>query len=98
VPNNVVGLIIGKGGENIKQLQARTGARIQISKDDKQPERAITLIGTPDQIERVRAEINMVIVKVCHSLVLLYVLLPSLTELLTTFLLVEQERTWWHGR
>ncbi|KAI5421679.1 hypothetical protein KIW84_045199 [Lathyrus oleraceus] len=31
IPNNKVGLIIGKGGETIKSMQASTGARIQIT-------------------------------------------------------------------
>ncbi|CAL5202415.1 unnamed protein product [Lathyrus oleraceus] len=30
IPNNKVGLIIGKGGETIKSMQASTGARIQV--------------------------------------------------------------------
>jgi far upstream element-binding protein len=29
VPNNVVGLVIGKGGENLKRIEAASGARIQ---------------------------------------------------------------------
>ena len=28
VPNNKVGLIVGKGGEIIRNMQAKTGARI----------------------------------------------------------------------
>ena len=32
VPNSVVGIVIGKGGETIKMLQQKTGARIQIAK------------------------------------------------------------------
>jgi hypothetical protein len=31
VPNDKVGLIIGKGGETIKSMQTRSGARIQVS-------------------------------------------------------------------
>ncbi|KAI5425685.1 hypothetical protein KIW84_031487 [Lathyrus oleraceus] len=31
IPNNKVGVIIGKGGETIKSMQASTGARIQIT-------------------------------------------------------------------
>ncbi|PNY04168.1 far upstream element-binding protein [Trifolium pratense] len=31
IPNNKVGLIIGKGGETIKSMQASTGARIQLT-------------------------------------------------------------------
>ena len=28
IPNDIVGLIIGKGGETIRQLQAASGAKI----------------------------------------------------------------------
>jgi len=61
VPNNVVGIIIGKGGENIKMLQNKTGARIQIAKDEKLPERDITLSGTGQQIETAKQEIGTII-------------------------------------
>jgi len=29
VPGHIVGMIIGRGGENVKRLQMETGARIQ---------------------------------------------------------------------
>lgn len=49
VPNNKVGLIIGRGGETIKSLQSRSGARIQVQNDSEtEPgatERVVTLIG-----------------------------------------------------
>lgn len=59
VPNNKVGLIIGRGGETIRSLQSRTGARIQLvplpGPPDFNPgaitERMITLIGTKQQID-----------------------------------------------
>ncbi len=51
VPNNMVGLVIGKGGENIRVMQVRSGASIQIQKDtDARPgatEREIYLSGDP---------------------------------------------------
>lgn len=31
VPNDIVGLIIGKGGETIRQLQLESGAKIQVA-------------------------------------------------------------------
>lgn len=31
VPNDIVGLIIGKGGETIRQLQNESGAKIQVA-------------------------------------------------------------------
>ncbi|KAH8971540.1 hypothetical protein BDL97_02G148200 [Sphagnum fallax] len=49
VPNNKVGLIIGRGGETIKSLQSRSGARIQVQNDSEtEPgatERIVTLVG-----------------------------------------------------
>ena len=33
VPNNMVGLVIGKGGENIHRMQTQTGAMMQIAKE-----------------------------------------------------------------
>lgn len=47
VPNGVVGFIIGRGGENIASMQARTGAKVQIQKEHElqpgQTQRTITL-------------------------------------------------------
>ncbi|KAK7283209.1 hypothetical protein RIF29_12586 [Crotalaria pallida] len=56
IPNNKVGLIIGKGGETIKGMQASTGARIQViplhlPPGDTSTERTLKIDGTPDQIE-----------------------------------------------
>jgi len=34
VPNDCVGLIIGKGGETIRQLQVESGAKIQVAKKE----------------------------------------------------------------
>jgi far upstream element-binding protein len=36
VPRACVGMIIGKGGENIKRLAMETGARIQFKQDGRQ--------------------------------------------------------------
>mmetsp|Transcript_21223 Transcript_21223/g.29522 ORF Transcript_21223/g.29522 Transcript_21223/m.29522 type:complete len:804 (+) Transcript_21223:108-2519(+) len=47
VPNGVVGFIIGRGGESISSMQARSGARVQIQKEHEmapgQTQRVITL-------------------------------------------------------
>ncbi|KAL6528771.1 hypothetical protein OROMI_028947 [Orobanche minor] len=56
VANNKVGLVIGKGGETIKSMQARTGARIQViplhlPPGDMSKERTVQIDGTSDQIE-----------------------------------------------
>lgn len=47
VPNGVVGFIIGRGGENITSMQARSGCKVQIQKEHEmmpgQQQRVITL-------------------------------------------------------
>jgi transcription antitermination factor NusA-like protein len=53
VPNGVVGFIIGRGGENIASMQARTGAKVQIQKEHElqpgQTQRTITLSAPTQQ-------------------------------------------------
>uniref|UniRef100_A0A1D1YDH5 Far upstream element-binding protein 2 n=1 Tax=Anthurium amnicola TaxID=1678845 RepID=A0A1D1YDH5_9ARAE len=56
VPNEKVGMIIGKGGETIKSLQARSGARIQLipqhlPEGDISKERTVRITGNKEQIE-----------------------------------------------
>ncbi|KAL3844226.1 hypothetical protein ACJIZ3_001629 [Penstemon smallii] len=66
VPNNKVGLVIGKGGETIKNMQARTGARIQViplhlPPGDMSKERTVQIDGTSEQIESAKELVNEVI-------------------------------------
>ncbi|KAJ0248216.1 Uncharacterized protein HA466_0153510 [Hirschfeldia incana] len=66
IPNNKVGLVIGKGGETIKSMQAQTGARIQIiplhlPPGDPTPERTLQIDGTTDQIEHAKQLVNEII-------------------------------------
>ncbi|XP_062101433.1 uncharacterized protein LOC133807239 [Humulus lupulus] len=66
IPNNKVGLIIGKGGETIKNMQARTGARIQViplhlPPGDTSNERTLQIDGTSEQIESAKLLVNEVI-------------------------------------
>ncbi|KAJ6812944.1 uncharacterized protein M6B38_146410 [Iris pallida] len=66
VPNNKVGLIIGKGGETIKNMQASSGARIQIiplhpPPGDTSTERTVQIDGTAEQIESAKQLVNEVI-------------------------------------
>ncbi|XP_031488368.1 uncharacterized protein LOC116256216 [Nymphaea colorata] len=65
VPNNKVGLIIGKGGETIKNMQSRSGARIQIiplhlPPGDTSAERTVQMDGTKEQIEIAKQLVNEV--------------------------------------
>ncbi|CAH8869711.1 unnamed protein product [Trichobilharzia szidati] len=50
IPDRFVGLVIGKGGEQITQLQNDTQCKVQISQAGT-PERTVTLTGTPQQID-----------------------------------------------
>ncbi len=48
VPNTTAGMIIGKGGNYIRQIKEHTGAYVQISQKSKDlnlPERCITIAG-----------------------------------------------------
>ncbi|OVA11771.1 K Homology domain [Macleaya cordata] len=65
-PDLPVGLIIGKGGETIKNMQARSGARIQLiplhlPPGDTSTERTVYIDGTPEQIESAKQLVNEVI-------------------------------------
>ncbi|PUU76432.1 hypothetical protein B9Z19DRAFT_1129768 [Tuber borchii] len=60
VPIDAVGMIIGKGGETIKEMQSSTGCRINVSSQFQQgdPEREIALAGTREAIARARTAIE----------------------------------------
>ncbi|VFQ84711.1 unnamed protein product [Cuscuta campestris] len=69
VANNKVGLVIGKGGETIKTMQATTGARIQViplhlPPGDTSTERTVQIEGTSDQIEHAKQLVNEAISEV----------------------------------
>ncbi|CAH1759678.1 6947_t:CDS:10 [Entrophospora sp. SA101] len=63
VPNAVVGLVIGRGGENLKRIEKTTGARIQFSQD--QPpdvvERHVTVTGLADDVKVARVMIQQLV-------------------------------------
>jgi len=56
VPNECVGLIIGKGGQTIRELQSRCGAKIQVAKKEipNTNMRNVFIEGTPDKFEAAR--------------------------------------------
>lgn len=76
-----MGVVIGKSGETIKGLQAKSGARIQITRDaDHDPQatnRQVEIMGTPDQISRAEQMIKDVIAEVtnctCYGVFLLHI-------------------------
>ncbi|XP_073047536.1 uncharacterized protein [Primulina eburnea] len=58
-----VGLVIGKGGETIKNMQERTGTRIQViplhlPPGDTSKERTVQIDGTSEQIEAAKQLVN----------------------------------------
>ncbi|XP_048492057.1 uncharacterized protein LOC104904458 isoform X4 [Beta vulgaris subsp. vulgaris] len=65
IPNTKVGVIIGRGGYMVKNLQLESGAKIQILPDaDINPTfltRDVELMGTQEQINRAEQRINEVI-------------------------------------
>ncbi len=66
IPNDMVGLLIGKAGETIRQLQQRSGANIQVTRDSESDPiaktRRVTLSGTAYQIQTAQMEIaNLVL-------------------------------------
>ena len=62
VPDKMVGLIIGRGGEQITRLQAESGCKIQMASDNQGlPERKCTLTGSAQAIGDARAAIERII-------------------------------------
>ena len=59
IPGHKVGLVIGKGGETIKQLRAQTGAMLTIIQDTNQQaeQKPLRITGTPESVERAKAEV-----------------------------------------
>ncbi len=55
VPSGMVGRLIGKGGQNVKELQRATGAQVKIPEDHcpNDPDHAIVRIVAPFQASQV---------------------------------------------
>lgn len=55
MPRAAVGVVIGKGGDMIKKIQAETGARVQFqqAREEGPGERSCFLQGNPKQVEQV---------------------------------------------
>ncbi|KAF2290405.1 hypothetical protein GH714_012829 [Hevea brasiliensis] len=70
VPNDKVGVLIGKGGDTIRYLQYNSGAKIQITRDaDANPQsttRPVEIIGTLSNIKKAEKLINAVIAEVAE--------------------------------
>ena len=63
VPNDCVGLIIGKGGETIRQLQMESGAKIQVAKKEipNSNLRNVFVEGSTDKYQRAKEMIEEII-------------------------------------
>lgn len=60
VPSEAVGMIIGKGGETIREMQSSTGCKINVSQSSgpNETEREIGLVGSLDAIARAKQAIE----------------------------------------
>ena len=58
IQSSFVGRVIGKGGQTIKDLQYKSGAKINVSRDNNSYETDIELIGTNDQMDCAERLIN----------------------------------------
>ncbi|XP_075773285.1 far upstream element-binding protein 2 isoform X5 [Pelodiscus sinensis] len=55
VPDGMVGLIIGRGGEQINKIQQDSGCKVQISPDSGGlPERSVSLTGSPESVQKAK--------------------------------------------
>jgi far upstream element-binding protein len=56
IPGAKVGLVIGKGGETIKQLQEKTGAKMVVIQDGpgQEMEKPLRISGDPDKVEHAK--------------------------------------------
>ncbi|OQS00054.1 hypothetical protein THRCLA_06271 [Thraustotheca clavata] len=64
VPRALVGLIIGRGGETIRDLQGKSGCHIQVARDDEggpPTERMVQITGSHSQVEIARGMINNIL-------------------------------------
>ncbi|XP_015251853.1 PREDICTED: far upstream element-binding protein 2 isoform X4 [Cyprinodon variegatus] len=65
VPDSMVGLIIGRGGEQINKIQHDSGCKVQIAHGEIHsvglPERGISLTGSPEAIQRAKALIDDIV-------------------------------------
>ncbi|XP_070703853.1 far upstream element-binding protein 2-like isoform X2 [Pempheris klunzingeri] len=62
VPDSMVGLIIGRGGEQINKIQQESGCKVQIAPDSGGlPERSVSLTGSPDSIEKAKMLLDEIV-------------------------------------
>ncbi|XP_028271717.1 far upstream element-binding protein 2 isoform X2 [Parambassis ranga] len=62
VPDGMVGLIIGRGGEQINKIQQDSGCKVQIAHDSAGlPERSVSLTGSAEGIQRAKELIEDIV-------------------------------------
>lgn len=63
IPHAVIGLVIGKGGENIKRIQNESGAAVKVDPNpiDERGNKLCTITGTKAAVEEARIQIECVI-------------------------------------
>jgi len=64
VPHSMIGLVIGKNGETLKQIYDKTGATVFMPKDEDHPdstEKTLICSGSHDQTEAAREEIEAIV-------------------------------------
>ena len=82
VPSDAVGMIIGKGGETIREMQNQTGCKVNVAQSSGQgeTEREISLIGSREAIARAKAAIEEKVEAVV-SLISMQVISPSCLQI-----------------
>jgi far upstream element-binding protein len=93
VPSEAVGMIIGKGGETIREMQNTTGCKINVSQSSGpgETEREIGLVGSRDAITRAKRAIED---KVEAVVSLNDISNATMTMLMKTLAPEEQRRRW----
>ncbi|XP_063150432.1 far upstream element-binding protein 2 isoform X4 [Candoia aspera] len=62
VPDGMVGLIIGRGGEQINKIQQDSGCKVQISPDSGGlPERSVSLTGSPESVQKAKMMLDDIV-------------------------------------
>ncbi|XP_029014740.1 far upstream element-binding protein 2-like isoform X2 [Betta splendens] len=62
VPDSMVGLIIGRGGEQINKIQQESGCKVQIAPDSGGlPERSVSLTGAQESIQKAKRLLDEIV-------------------------------------
>jgi len=69
IPHSVIGLVIGKGGENIKRIQNESGATVRVDPNtiDEKGNKLCTITGTKKAVDEAHAQVANVIESVAQN-------------------------------